>query len=76
MSPALADDITINLDQETTFVDIPVTVSEPIDATITTTNGLSNSGTWIDSWVGDGVGSNISDGVGVGVVATRLVVKR
>ena len=51
MSPALADDITINLDQQTTSVDIPVTVLEPVDATITTTNGLSNSGTWIDSWI-------------------------
>jgi hypothetical protein len=51
MSPALADDITINLDQQITSVDIPVTVLEPVDATITTTNGLSNSGTWIDSWI-------------------------
>ena len=51
MSPALADDITINLDHETTFVDIPVTVLEPVDATVSTTTGLSNSGTWIDSWI-------------------------
>jgi len=32
-------------------VDIPVTIVDPVEATITTTNGLSNSGTWIDSWI-------------------------
>ena len=32
-------------------MDVPVTVTEPVDATITTVNGLSNSGTWIDSWI-------------------------
>ena len=32
-------------------MDIPVTITEPVDATVSTTNGLSNSGTWIDSWI-------------------------
>jgi len=50
-NPSYSDDVTINLDQSTPSIDIPVTVVEPVDATITTTNGLSNSGTWIDSWI-------------------------
>ena len=41
----------INLDQSTPSIDIPVTVVEPVEATVSTTNGLSNSGTWIDSWI-------------------------
>ena len=49
--PSFSDDVTINLDSTTPFVDVPVTVTEPVDATITTVNGLSNSGTWIDSWI-------------------------
>jgi len=49
--PSYSDDVTINLDSTTPFVDVPVTVTEPVDATITTVNGLSNSGTWIDSWI-------------------------
>ena len=49
--PSYSDDVTINLDSTTPSVDIPVTVVDPVEATITTTNGLSNSGTWIDSWV-------------------------
>jgi len=49
--PSYSDDVTINLDSTTPYVDIPVTVVDPVDATITTTNGLSNSGTWIDSWI-------------------------
>jgi len=51
ISPAFADDTTINLDPTTPFVDIPVTVVEPVDAVISTTTGLSNTGTWIDSWI-------------------------
>jgi hypothetical protein len=51
ISPAFADDTTINLDPTTPFVDIPVTVIEPVDAVISTTTGLSNTGTWIDSWI-------------------------
>jgi hypothetical protein len=50
-NPSYSDDVTINLNQSTPSVDIPVTVVEPVDATITTTTGLSNSGTWIDSWI-------------------------
>jgi hypothetical protein len=49
--PSYSDDVIINLDSTTPFVDVPVTVTEPVDATITTVNGLSNSGTWIDSWI-------------------------
>ena len=49
--PSYSDDVTINLDSTTPSVDIPVTVVDPVEATITTTNGLSNSGTWIDSWI-------------------------
>ena len=51
ISPAFADDTTINLDQTTPYVDIAVTITEPVDAVISTTTGLSNSGTWIDSWI-------------------------
>ena len=43
--------MTINLDSTTPYVDIPVTITEPVDATVSTTTGLSNSGTWIDSWI-------------------------
>ena len=50
-NPSYSDDVTINLDQSTPSIDIPVTVVEPVEATVTTTNGLSNSGTWIDSWI-------------------------
>ena len=49
--PSYSDDVTINLDSTTPYVDIPVTITEPVDATVSTTNGLSNSGTWIDSWI-------------------------
>ena len=51
MSPAFADEITINLDSTTPYVDVPVTVSEPVDATISTQTGQQNSGTWVDSWI-------------------------
>ena len=50
-NPSYSDDVTINLDQSTPSIDIPVTVVEPVEATVSTTNGLSNSGTWIDSWI-------------------------
>jgi hypothetical protein len=49
--PSYSDDITINLDQTTPYVDVPVTVVDPVDATVSTTTGLSNTGTWIDSWI-------------------------
>jgi len=44
--------VTINLDSTTPYVDIPVTVSEPVDATISTTTGTpqTNPG-FIDSWI-------------------------
>ena len=43
--------MTINLDSTTPYVDIPVTVVDPVDATVSTTTGLSNTGHWIDSWI-------------------------
>ena len=49
--PSFSDDVTINLDNTTPYVDVPVTVVEPVDATVSTTTGLSNTGTWIDSWI-------------------------
>ena len=44
--------MTINLDSTTPYVDIPVIVSEPVDATISTTTGTpqTNPG-FIDSWI-------------------------
>ena len=44
--------MTINLDSTTPYVDIPVTVNEPVDATISTTTGTpqTNPG-FIDSWI-------------------------
>jgi hypothetical protein len=50
--PSYSDDVTINLDSTTPFVDVPVTVTEPVDATIQTTTGTpqSNPG-FIDSWI-------------------------
>ena len=51
-SPSYSDDVTVNLDSTTPYVDIPVTVSEPVDATISTTTGTpqTNPG-FIDSWI-------------------------
>lgn len=49
--PAFGEEVTINLDSSTPFIDLPITVTEPVEATVTTVNGLSNSGTWIDSWI-------------------------
>lgn len=44
--------MTINLDSTTPYVDIPVTVTEPVDATISTVTGTpqDNPG-FIDSWI-------------------------
>jgi len=44
--------VTINLNSTTPYVDIPVTVTEPVDAVISTTNGTpqTNPG-FIDSWI-------------------------
>jgi hypothetical protein len=50
--PSFSDDVTINLDQSTPFVDVPVTITEPVDAVIQTINGTpqTNPG-FIDSWI-------------------------
>jgi hypothetical protein len=50
--PSYSDDVTINLDQSTPYVDIPVTITEPVDATISTVTGTpqTNPG-FIDSWI-------------------------
>ena len=44
--------MTINLDSTTPYVDIPVTITEPVDAVISTTTGTpqTNPG-FIDSWI-------------------------
>ena len=44
--------MTINLNPTTPYVDIPVTVTEPVDAVISTTNGTpQNNPAFIDSWI-------------------------
>jgi hypothetical protein len=50
--PSYSDDVTINLDNTTPFVDVPVTIVEPVDATIQTVTGTpqTNPG-FIDSWI-------------------------
>ena len=52
MSPAFADETTINLNQNTPYVDIPIEATEPTTLTVQTTNGTpqTNSG-FIDSWI-------------------------
>jgi hypothetical protein len=52
MSPAVADETTIVLDQQTPYVDIPVEATEPTTLTVQTTTGTpqTNSG-FIDSWI-------------------------
>ena len=49
-SPAFADEILIELNQETTYVDVPVMISEPVDATISTITGTPDEN-FIDSWI-------------------------
>jgi len=51
-TPSYSDDVTINLDSTTPYVDVPVTVTEPVDATISTVTGTpqDNPG-FIDSWI-------------------------
>lgn len=51
-TPSYSDDVTINLDGTTPYVDIPVTITEPVDATISTVTGTpqTNPG-FIDSWI-------------------------
>ena len=48
--PSFSDDVTINLDQTTPYVDVPFTITEPVDAVISTTTGI-RSETYIDSWI-------------------------
>jgi len=52
MSPAFADETTINLNQETPYVDIPIEATEPTTLTVQTTTGTpqTNPG-FIDSWI-------------------------
>jgi len=50
--PSYSDDVTINLDSTTPFVDVPVTITEPVDAVIQTVTGTpqTNPG-FVDSWI-------------------------
>ena len=50
--PSFSDDVTINLDSTTPYVDVPVTIVEPVDAVIQTVTGTpqTNPG-FIDSWI-------------------------
>jgi len=50
--PSFSDDVTINLDNATPYVDVPVTVTDNVDAVIQTVNGTpqTNPG-FIDSWI-------------------------
>jgi hypothetical protein len=52
MSPAIADETTIILDQQTPYVDVPVEATEPTTLTVYTTTGTpqTNPG-FIDSWI-------------------------
>jgi len=42
--------VTINLDSTTPYVDIPVTITEPVDATVSTVTGTPDND-FIDSWI-------------------------
>jgi len=50
--PSYSDDVTINLDSTTPFVDVPVIITEPVDAVIQTITGTpqTNPG-FVDSWI-------------------------
>ena len=50
--PSYSDDVTINLDSNTPYVDVPVTITVPVDATVSTVTGTpqTNPG-FIDSWI-------------------------
>jgi hypothetical protein len=51
-NPSYSDDVTINLNPTTPYVDIPVTITEPVDAVISTTNGTPQTNpAFIDSWI-------------------------
>jgi hypothetical protein len=51
-NPSYSDDVTINLDSTTPYVDVPVTITEPVDATVSTVTGTpqTNPG-FVDSWI-------------------------
>jgi hypothetical protein len=51
-NPSYSDDVTINLNNTTPYVDVPVTITEPVDATVSTVTGTpqTNPG-FIDSWI-------------------------
>jgi hypothetical protein len=52
MSPAFADETTINLNQETPYVDIPIEATEPTTITIQTITGTpQNNPGFVDSWI-------------------------
>jgi len=42
--------VTINLDSTTPYVDVPVTITEPVDATVSTVTGTPDND-FIDSWI-------------------------
>jgi hypothetical protein len=50
-NPSYSDDLTINLDSTTPYVDVPFTVTEPVDANISTVTGTPNDVGFIDSWI-------------------------
>ena len=50
-NPSYSDDVTINLDSTTPYVDVPVTITEPVDATIQTFTGTPQTPGFIDSWI-------------------------
>ena len=49
-TPSYSDDVQINLDPTTPYVDVPVTVTEPVDATVQTVTGTPDNN-FIDSWI-------------------------
>jgi hypothetical protein len=49
--PSYSDDVTINLDFTTPYVDVPFTVTEPVDAIVSTITGTPNDVGFIDSWI-------------------------
>lgn len=56
-TPSYSDDVQINLDQTTPYVDVPVTVTEPVDATVQTVTGTPDND-FIDSWIEIWQGAN------------------
>jgi hypothetical protein len=52
ISPAFADETTINLNQQTPYVDIPIEAVEPTTITIQTITGTpQNNPLFVDSWI-------------------------